>query len=309
MAKIYMMIGVPGSGKSSYAKNVLKYTLNLSDDSIVSSDDIRKKYFGDENDQSHNAEVFKILYQKVRMLYDEGKDAIIDATSMSYKDRCRARNNLGKNYPISVAYVMATPILVCAARDASRERTVGLPVIRSMVYKFEFPYPGEFEEVNVIHSFDAGYYPADPEFTKKHMDKFDQKNFHHIYTVGEHCDKVANQFDERDIRHIAGKWHDVGKCFTQTFDDAGVAHYYQHANYGAYFLMSEDIFKSLTQDKKEEILFYVNQHMHIRDILKSPGAVEKYKKLWGEDRFNKLVEFMNADNNGSGTEYRKVTSS
>lgn len=309
MAKIYMMIGIPGSGKSSYAKNVLRHTLKLSDEAIVSSDEIRAKYFDGENDQTHNNEVFKLLYSKVRILYNEGKDVVIDATNMSYKDRCRARNNLGKDYPISVAYVMATPMLVCAARDEERERTVGLPVLRRMISKFEFPYPGEFEEVNVIHSIDAGYSLADPEFTKNYMDKFDQKNFHHIYTVGEHCDRVSEQFPKDDVRHIAGKWHDVGKCFTQSFDEDGVAHYYQHANYGAYFIMSEDICRQYAKCQKDEVLFYVNQHMHIRDILKSNKAIAKYKKLWGEDRFNKLVEFMNADNVGSGTEYRKEVQS
>ena len=50
----------------------------------------------------------------------------------------------------------------------------------------------------------------------------------------------------------------------------------------------------------EEVLFYVNEHMHIRDILQSERAIAKYKKLWGEDRFNKLVEFMEADNKASG---------
>lgn len=304
MATIRMMIGVPGSGKSTYAKNVLLPTLRLNEESIVSSDAIRKKYFGDENDQAHNQEVFKILYQKVRMLYDEGKDVIIDATNMSYKDRCRARNNLGRNYPIDVAYVMATPALLCATRDEERERTVGLNVITNMIKKFEYPYPGEFKEVNVVHTYDIKLGHANPDRVKKIMNEFDQKNYHHIHTVGHHCDRVAGQFDVSDIRHIAGIWHDVGKCFTQSFDEDGVAHYFQHANVGAYYLLSEHFFK-FVQPTNEEILFYVNQHMHIRDIIKSEKAIAKYKRLWGEDRFDKLVEFMNADNIGSGTGHRK----
>ena len=305
MATIRMMIGVPGSGKSTYAKDVLLPTLHLDEESIVSSDAIRKKYFGDENDQAHNQEVFKILYQKVQMLYDEGKDVIIYATNMSYKDRCRARNNLGRNYPIDVAYVMATPISLCAYRDSERARTVGMPVIKNMVTKFEYPYPGEFKEVNVVHVYDVNTGMVPSQRIKLYMDKFDQKNPHHIHTVGHHCDKVAEQFPQVVPRHIAGLWHDVGKCFTQSFDEDGVAHYFQHANYSAYYLMSENLLKYV-QPTNEEILFYVNQHMHIRDIIKSPKAVDKYKRLWGEDRFNKLVEFMHADNIGSGTEYKKI---
>ena len=303
MATIYMMIGVPGGGKSTYARDVLLPTLRITEESIVSSDAIRKEYFGDEGDQTHNEEVFSILYQKVRNLYDAGKDVIIDATNMSYKSRCRTRNSLGKNYPIDVAYVMATPILLCIQRDAERIRTVGWPVINKMIKNFEYPYPGEFKKVNVVHSYDYEIGMANPTAIKHCMDNFDQKNYHHIHTVGHHCDKVAEQFPKSDNRHIAGLWHDVGKCFTQSFDEEGVAHYFQHANYGAYYLLSENILK-FVQNTNEDILFYVNQHMHIRDILKSDKAIVKYKRIWGEDRFNRLVEFMNADNIGSGTEHK-----
>ena len=45
--------------------------------------------------------------------------------------------------------------------------------------------------------------------------------------------------------------------------------------------------------------------MHIRDIVKSEKAIEKYKKLWGEERFNKLIEFMNNDNKASGRNFNE----
>ena len=51
---LYMMVGVPGSGKSFIAKG-----LNCP---IVSSDAIRKELYGSEDDQSHNGEVFNEVH-------------------------------------------------------------------------------------------------------------------------------------------------------------------------------------------------------------------------------------------------------
>ena len=39
--------------------------------------------------------------------------------------------------------------------------------------------------------------------------------------------------------------------------------------------------------------------MHIRDIINSEKAIRRYKLLWGEDLYNSLIEFMEADNKGA----------
>jgi tRNA nucleotidyltransferase (CCA-adding enzyme) len=131
------------------------------------------------------------------------------------------------------------------------------------------------------------------------MHAFDQKNPHHKYSLGMHSFAVASKFTDNDVRREAAYVHDIGKLYTQTFDTEGVAHYYGHANYGTYVLVSSNLLDSNTEDILD-LLFYVNEHMHIRDIIKSEKAIIKYKNLWGEDRYKKLVEFMEADNKGSG---------
>lgn len=61
MNKLYMMIGLPASGKSTIAKE-----LSESEDAvIVSSDEIRKE-FGDINDQSQNTKVFEEVEKRLK---------------------------------------------------------------------------------------------------------------------------------------------------------------------------------------------------------------------------------------------------
>lgn len=61
MSKLYMMIGLPASGKSSIAKKIAK----SEDAVIVSSDDIRKE-LGNINDQSQNEKVFEIAEKRLK---------------------------------------------------------------------------------------------------------------------------------------------------------------------------------------------------------------------------------------------------
>lgn len=61
MNKLFMMIGLPASGKSTIAKEISK----SEDAIIVSSDDIRKE-FGNINDQSQNVKVFEEAEKRLK---------------------------------------------------------------------------------------------------------------------------------------------------------------------------------------------------------------------------------------------------
>ena len=53
--KFIMLIGLPGSGKSTWAE---KYITENANTVLISSDNIRKELFGDENSQEDNNRVF-----------------------------------------------------------------------------------------------------------------------------------------------------------------------------------------------------------------------------------------------------------
>ena len=286
-----MMIGLPGSGKSTIAKQELqsKYAAT-----ILSSDNYRIKLFNDENDQTHNSEVFSALYSDMKILLSEGRNVIFDATNINIKDRKRCFDVIRniKNVKV-VAYVVNTPFEFCIKRDSERLRVVGYDIISNMQKRFVYPQLFEgFSSITLHYRY--AYSDACRQLLDCRMNMFNQQNPWHNYALGEHSNRVANQFDENDVRYEAGKLHDVGKLFTQIFDENGIAHYYGHENVGAYYICSHPEFVKEQYDFAD-ILFYINQHMHIHQIKDSEKAIKKYKALFGEDKFNKLIEFDNAD--------------
>lgn len=313
MVNFYMMVGLPGSGKTTYAKKLCsewaKDGRNLT---RVGTDDIREELFGDESIQTGADRVFKIALERVVRCINEYNSVVLDATNLSSKRRVSFVNNvkrLTKNNFRSVAIVVCTDFDECCRRNIGRTRKVPQEVLDRMIRQFQCPYEGE----GFDHIIFAGLEKHLPEFSpdkfvENVIGDFDQKTPYHKYDLSTHCKKVAEQFLKHDYeRYVAGYLHDYGKLFTQVIDENGVAHYYGHENVGAYRIMClAGHFYDFVHDQYgtllANVLFYINHHMHIRDIIKSEKAIKKYKDLWGENRFNKLVEFMEADNKASGRE-------
>ncbi|MBO5712205.1 MAG: AAA family ATPase [Acholeplasmatales bacterium] len=311
-----MMVGLPGSGKSTIANKLAE---DNPDTYVFSSDTYRAKICGDENDQSQNELVFDTLYRDLIYHLMDGKNVILDATNISRKDRKRALDRLS-HVPLifrKVAYFVDTAQSECLIRDEKRSRMVGSGVIDKFIRRFEFPqYFEGFDEI-VIHSKlnqIKNSYDRDKEksYLDK-MDKFEQNNPHHIHTVGTHCAKLALQIPRTShyncIMHEAAWFHDIGKLYTQKFDDKGIAHYYNHDNIGAYIVAcNTDILYGVEEwCDVYEAIFFINYHMRAHNDFTSLKAQKKYRTLFGEIRFNKLMEFAEYDRIASGTyeEYKE----
>lgn len=303
MTKFIMLVGLPGCGKSTLAKQLAE----VENAEVFSSDAYRLKLFGDENSQQNNNLVFDTLYTDLTTTLISGKSVILDATNINYKSRAKALSRIVGIDCYKIAIVLPVPLDVCVAQDACRNRTVDKSVIEKFISKFEYPQKFEgFDEVVIFDAytdFKEDFYSSnDRRVLMYSMSNFDQKNHWHKYSLGDHCAKVASHFKDDMIRQEAGYFHDVGKMYTQVFDETGEAYYYSHANWSAYYmLVNRYILKKHKQYEFNEIMFYINQHMHIRDIIKSNKAIDRYKKLWGEERYLKLLDFMYADNASSGT--------
>lgn len=120
---VYIMCGIPGSGKTYFCKNVL---MNHPWRSrvYISSDDIREEICGDASDQSLNGLVFDIFYQRAREAIVDGSDVILDATHLTRKTRRKCRNQFKDLDCKFIAVQMNTSVLDSVYRNKKRDRVV-----------------------------------------------------------------------------------------------------------------------------------------------------------------------------------------
>jgi predicted kinase len=150
MPKCYQLIGVPGSGKSTWIKNQ-----NWTDNCVVVSTDDFVEDHARECGSTYN-EVFddymptavKLMAEKVVRAREASKDIIWDQTSTSVKSRVRKFTML-PDYE-HVAVVFRTPEKEELARRLANRPGKNIPdhVIRSMISHFEMPTEEEgFKEI------------------------------------------------------------------------------------------------------------------------------------------------------------------
>lgn len=288
-----MMIGLPGSGKSTIAKD---YNIP-----VFSSDKYRERLLGDVNDQSANDKIFKELYKDIKDCLQRGSSCVFDATNISRKSRTRVMQMIKGITAFKMAHVVCPPWATVIKQNAERDRVVPFEVLERMIRQFEFPQLFEgFDNIVVTNQYDSSYEKHLADLVTQ-MSEFDQHNPHHIYTLGEHCIRVAHKFPPYDIRNEAGYYHDVGKLYTCRFDDNGVAHYYNHDNIGAYIVASYTKWKSIATNRNLMKIFFINYHMRAHNDFRTPKAERKYRAIFGNDLFDRLQEFAEADKEASST--------
>lgn len=133
----HLLIGVPGSGKSTYAASLL--ALNP-DWTYVCPDAIRFELTGSVEDQSRNTDIFlRLVPAAIIVASDQGRTILYDATNYRVKARSQiCRLAKAEAYRV-VAHVMQTPFDVCWTRNAARERMVPRHVHDRMVAGWDAP--------------------------------------------------------------------------------------------------------------------------------------------------------------------------
>ena len=146
MSVLYMMIGVPGSGKSTIA-NEIGRVLGIP---VVSSDNVRKELTGSEEDFSKDSEVWKYeIPNRLRNALRNG-DVVFDATNLRVRDRNKTRRSVGVQHECYAVYV-DVPLETCIERQANRERKVSPDRIEEMYKGMVPPTTNEgFENIYIV---------------------------------------------------------------------------------------------------------------------------------------------------------------
>ena len=143
-----MLVGIPGSGKSRYAKRRMHFN---KDTVHIESDAIREELFNGKQGKEETKEVFEVMFLRTMQALEQDLDVIYDATNVSYKDRRRLLNSTPKDVR-KECFAIITPIDVCKARNSQRENPVPEEVIDRMVKRFNYPLASEgFDYIGFIN--------------------------------------------------------------------------------------------------------------------------------------------------------------
>lgn len=100
--KLFLMIGVSGSGKSSYIKKHFRPEV------VVSPDELRKKFTGDVSDQSQNGKIWGMVSGLLKKNLEQYGKAVLDATNVDSGDRGTILKNFKRREVERIAVVFDT---------------------------------------------------------------------------------------------------------------------------------------------------------------------------------------------------------
>lgn len=123
-AAVVVMVGVPGSGKSTWCRARFLST------QIVSLDKLRGQVLDDETDQSANHLVVPLQKQILAARCQMGRTSVVDSTNVLGEYRDPLLRLAERNLLLPVAVVMDTPIEDCVTRNAAREHPVPEEFVR-----------------------------------------------------------------------------------------------------------------------------------------------------------------------------------
>ncbi len=122
---LVVLVGVSGSGKSTFART------HFSSTEVLSSDTFRGMVADDENDQAATTDAFDVLHYVAGKRLAAGRLTVVDATNVQQSARKSLVDVAREHDVLPVAIVIDLPEKVCAARNASRpDRDFGPHVIR-----------------------------------------------------------------------------------------------------------------------------------------------------------------------------------
>jgi predicted kinase len=144
----HILIGLPASGKSTFAKLLAQQTGGL----IVSTDAIRAQIYGDASNQGDWTEIEAEVFSQIRIAVSLEQSVIYDATNASHAWRVNFLQQFTDLPHICwIGWYLKIPIELCEQRNQKRDRQVPDRVIDSMAADLNQFFPTTAEGITRLH--------------------------------------------------------------------------------------------------------------------------------------------------------------
>lgn len=305
--KFYMVVGIPGSGKSHLAEE-----LGVK---VYASDKLRKELWGDESVQGDNNEIFTELYRRIKESLKKGESCVLDATNIKASKRTHFLKEIKNIECEKICIMAAVDFNVCLKRNEERPRHVPYEVIKRMYLNLDIPqYREGWDKIIIKRTLDDNNEYDIFKFID-YLETVNHDNPHHLLTIGAHIQGVTKYIIDNytltfagDIHRLeklitAAMYHDVGKLFTKSFcngkgEETDIAHYYGHEHVSAYMYLLYEKEEKIENDL-ENVLYVadlIGLHMRMHTIGENrEKGLNKVKKLVGDREFEDLCILNEAD--------------
>lgn len=303
MGNLYIMIGLPGSGKDTVIKNIIQ---NMPEQEqlrteVLSSDNLRIELFGWE-DQTKNGIVFQEMNKRCKEALSAGWNVIYNATNLNKKRRMALINEMRK-YQINIyAILCLCPLGTIYERNFIRcERRLPEDKLLQMFRTMDIPLKYEgYDKILFINTDNRYKSEAMIDWFLEIGRDYDQKNEHHNDTVQNHLlltAQMAFEYSQDENLYEAGRFHDIGKPYSREWNEEKQKYtYYEHHRISSYLYLLYYIYDNGIlglQEIPEDALQISTLIYHHMD--KFIGNLDKTKELLGDDLYKKLEMLMKAD--------------
>jgi len=128
LKRLILLVGVPGSGKTTLAKKLTGRGFVC-----LNADSVREQLYGNAAEQGDPQKVFSILYKQMDEAMSQGSDIVIDNTNLNPKQRKPFLDRAERaGYTDVQLWLLDVPLDTCLERNRGRARIVPEDIVANM---------------------------------------------------------------------------------------------------------------------------------------------------------------------------------